>query len=377
MSFNQLYRVSEPKRVVRSLTVKGPPLQIDAYRNSMYYGFNFKAHPSTTGSRHRGYVKFSKPRHSSSLGDVPCEVDCDCPDYRFRWAWTNKQKGSGRVGANSMNQAHNRAPRKTNPRGEAGLCKHILAVKAYIEGQTSDADFIGNEPEPDAADMLTKLVDRSKKIWIDYEGHVQRTRDRERQLSRARSMRNRGEEPPSEPPDDEDEEPPDNGGDEPQGNMPPSLPPVPGQEPENPEHEPEITTRDLHRRIPRPPSEPPNLPRSESVDKLGFTKMRNDLEKAQSIVQEMEADIEASGFENSVTGDCPEEEKPPGEQALDLLKSIDTSLKALAGEDEVPGDDVDPDAATDLDDLPPEGDLDFDGGEEFEDEEDPNKLKGI
>ena len=51
LTFDQLFRLSEPKRVYRSFTVKGPPLEIDSYQDTVYYIFNFKANPSTTGLR--------------------------------------------------------------------------------------------------------------------------------------------------------------------------------------------------------------------------------------------------------------------------------------------------------------------------------------
>ena len=70
MTFDKLFRVSDPKRVTRSFTVKGPPLEIDSYQDSIYYAYNFKAQPSTTGLRHRGYVKFFKPRHGGGAPDV-------------------------------------------------------------------------------------------------------------------------------------------------------------------------------------------------------------------------------------------------------------------------------------------------------------------
>lgn len=382
LTFNQLFSVSEPKRVVRSLTVRGPPLEIDAYKNSMYYGFNFKAHPSTTGLRHRGYVKFHKPRNAVALGDVPCEVDCDCPDYRYRWAWTNKQRGSGRVGAQSLNQAHNRAPRITNPEGRSGLCKHILAVKDYIEGQTSDRDFIGNEPEGDMASMLNKLVKRSQKIWINYDGTVAKAKEREKQLKQARAARNRGDLPP--PDDEEGDEGDDGGTPPPSGNMPP-LPPVPSAEPESEEggesQDPTITLRDLLRERPAIPPLPPRPPRVESVDISTEFTMKREFEKAISIIEDMEDDIGPSGFENSVTGSCPEEEKSPGEQVIDLLTDISQSLQTLASvepglepEGAAPEEEAPP-AAPAASELPSDDELDLEGPEE--DEEDVDKLSGV
>lgn len=376
MAFNDLFRLSDPKRVVRSLTVRGPPLEVDAYKNSLYYGFNFKAHPSTTGLRHRGYIKFKKPpRGPIPLSQVPCEVDCDCPDYKFRFAWANKQKGAGRVGPGSMNQAINRAPRVTNPFGTPGLCKHVLAVKDYIQGQMSSDSFIGNEPEGDTATMLNKLVARSKKIWIDYSGTMQKARDREQQLSRARQARNQGQRPPSTPPDDGDDDDGDDSGG-PEGNLPP-VPPVPPTGP-GAGSEPTVTMRDITRpRRTNIPTEPPRPPWAESVDTTEQTTMKTDLTKSIALVEEMEAEISSVDLENTHSGECPDEEKPEGEQALDLLKSIDQSLQVLAGdaetelapEDGLPSLD---DIPAPTDDIPPGGELNDD-----EDELDIDKLAGV
>lgn len=82
MTFDQLFKYSEPKRVKRSLTVRGPPMEIDANSDAIYHTFNFKSFPSTTGLRHHGYIKFLRPRNQDpnkvALQHVPCVVDCTC-----------------------------------------------------------------------------------------------------------------------------------------------------------------------------------------------------------------------------------------------------------------------------------------------------------
>jgi len=242
LSYNDLLRVSEPKRVVRSLTVRGPPLRVDAYQNVLYYGFNFKANPSTTGLRRHGYIKIYKPRRPMAIADCPCEVDCPCEDFRYRWAFVDKQHGSSHVGPNSLNQAWNRAPRITNPQGRPGLCKHLIALTKYLEGQISSHDFIGTGP--DSAEMMNQLVARSQRIAIDYEGHVVRARERERAYATARAARRRGEPSPSLPPPAAAGEPP---------------PPPPGIEPE--EEEP------LEAPPPAvPPTPPPILPQDDETE---------------------------------------------------------------------------------------------------------------
>lgn len=124
LTYDKLFKRSDPKRIWRSGQVRGPPLEIDSYKDAIYHTFNFKSYPSTTGLRHRGYIKFERPTHGRPTPSekLPVVVDCDCPDYRYRWAWSNKQRGASRIGSQSLNQAINRAPRKTNPNNKIGLC---------------------------------------------------------------------------------------------------------------------------------------------------------------------------------------------------------------------------------------------------------------
>lgn len=154
LTFDQLVSVSEPKRVMRAKTVRGPPLDVEAYDDSVYYVFNFKSFPSTTGKRHKGFIKFFKPKTQKPLEKIECLVDCTCPDFRYRWAWANKQRGSSVVGAKSMNQALNRAPRITNPRARPGLCKHVLALRDFVYGQYEEFDGT----LPDASKKIERIV---------------------------------------------------------------------------------------------------------------------------------------------------------------------------------------------------------------------------
>lgn len=267
MAFNDLLRLSEPKRVVRSNTVTGPPLQIKAGTNGIFYIFNVKSHPSTTGLRHHGYIKFKKPRRVMPMANIECEVDCDCPDYRYTWAWVNKQRGASRVGPSSLNQAWNQAPRIKNPWNRPGLCKHLLALRKYLEGQMSNIGF--GSPEDADSDVLDKMYSRATKIWTDYGAAMQQARGREAKYAARRDVRRQGQEPDTvDIPDtvaDTEPEPPEA--------PEPSTPETP--EPETPET-PETPG------TPRPPEEeedetrPPAPPSHESlVDRLdGMSNMK-------------------------------------------------------------------------------------------------------
>jgi hypothetical protein len=193
LTYDQLFRMSEPKRVIRSYKVKGPPLEINSYQDALYYAFNFKSDPSTTGLRHRGFVKFFKPRLGGQkpLQHIDCLVDCTCPDYKYMWAWANKQRGSSLVGVQSMNQCLNRAPRKTNPTSKPGLCKHILAARSYIYGLLSS--FPSDQPDDGA--KLDKLTRFGQGRWRNFQDQVNAAKERERRIQAARQARNVGAEP--------------------------------------------------------------------------------------------------------------------------------------------------------------------------------------
>jgi hypothetical protein len=320
MTFDQLFRVSDPDRVTRSLTVRGPPLDVDAYEDALYYGFNFKSYPSTTGLRHRGFIKFKKPRNlKTPLQNVKCEVDCSCPDYRYRWAWTNKQRRAGRVGNGTLNQSLNRAPRKTNPTGRPGMCKHLLAARQYIYNQ------LGHWPrgEEDQAIMLQRLVRRATTRWADFPGEMAKAREREARYAAGVRARNRGEplpEPPELPPE-EPELPPPPPEEGPAGffammqpervagaGAPPAhAPPAPEAAPETPPRRPRRRTR-----------------RTESVDTLNGLDRMNLIE-AQKTIEEMEAEQSAAP---ATTAETPDSE---AQTALGLLREISASLKELVG----------------------------------------------
>jgi len=162
LTFNQMVGVSEKGRKERSRGVTGPPIDVEAYNGVLYYLFNFKSLENTTKQRHKGYIKFYKPKNSNqSLGKVECDVDCTCPDFRYMYAWAIKQRGSTTVGHNSLNQCLNKAPRIKNPRSVPGLCKHLLSLTKYI--MNSMSAFPGTDDDSGST-KLAKLIKRSQKF---------------------------------------------------------------------------------------------------------------------------------------------------------------------------------------------------------------------
>ena len=198
LTYDQLFRMSDPKRFARSRNVKMPPMEMDTYQTDQHWVFahyfNAKSTPghSTTGLRHRGYVRFKKPKRSQAgkntpLSQLPVEVDCMCPDYKYRWAWANKQKRAGHVGKNSLNQCLNQAPRITNPTGKPGLCKHILATRDFIYGLLSD--FPEDVGPSTRLDILTR---RATKRWLNFDAEMAQARERDAKIAAAKARRNVG-----------------------------------------------------------------------------------------------------------------------------------------------------------------------------------------
>lgn len=205
LTYDELFKMSEPKRFQRSHHVHMPPMEIDQYQTPSHYifahYFNAKSDPghSTTHLRHRGYVKFKKPRdkRATPLSKMQVEVDCECPDYKYRWAWANKQKRAGKIGANSLNQCDNRAPIHTNPRGKPGLCKHLLATKDYIYGLLS-----AFPKTMGPSDRLDKLTQHATKRWLNFDAEMAAAKERDARIAAAKARRNVGL-----PPEDQNELP--------------------------------------------------------------------------------------------------------------------------------------------------------------------------
>lgn len=248
LTYDQLFRMSEPKRFQRSLTVKMPPLDMQQYQTGNHwvfeYYFNAKGNPSTTGLRHRGYVRFKKPKKTQGGKNTPLsklgvEVDCMCPDYRYRWAWANHQRQAGPIGKGSLNQCINKAPRKTNPTGAPGLCKHILATRDYIYGLLSG--FPAHTGDTERLDKLTKKATRR---WLNFDQEMQKAKERDARIAAAKARRNIGL-----PPEQQNKPIAAVIGDEP--------PDLPAETPETP---PVVTP-------PEPPKAPEAKPKTEPVSK--------------------------------------------------------------------------------------------------------------
>ena len=309
LSFSQLFNLSEPKRVVRSKTVKGPPLDIRAFDDAQYHIFNFKSNPSTTGLRHHGYIKLSRPKKSEPLTEIPCLVDCTCQDYRYRWAWTNKQRGAGKVGPGSINQALNKAPRITNPTNRPGLCKHILALKDYLQGIMWDIPLTGITT-PD--DVLSRLVSYANNRWTNLPQQMSAARARDARFAAAKASSRAGQPQPN------PEELP---------NIPATEEPVSSGLPQPPESEqPEMPENIEQAQKIKPPTlnlKPEKGRPNESMNRV----MVDSLCTMRSLTEELL--VIGQLIEDAEAQTPPTEGEAAHGNALDLLKSIDAGIKSM------------------------------------------------
>jgi hypothetical protein len=343
MTYAQLFNMTDSGRHARSSKVRGPPLEIYAGDRQAYHIFNFKAYPSTTGFRHRGYIAFKKPRNAQPQPSesLAVEVDCDCEDYRYRWAWANKQRGAGKVGPQSLNKSINRAPVITNPAGKPSLCKHLAAAKNFIWGliqrfPSPQAPAPGEAPEPamDVSWKIGQLVKKAQDRYDNYGARKQQAAQRMDVYRQAQIARNiQGPMPQADVPRGAEEELP--------VALPQDQPPVEQPEPPTPE----------------PPVEDETKKRTESlVVRATHGKSMNTeaLKKTKAIVEAMEDDLQAAlgdeggGAASDVPpppgegeGEMGEEpplppvtagEDQPEDEALQLLRNISVGIDRLANE---------------------------------------------
>jgi hypothetical protein len=305
----------------------------------------------------------------------------NCPDYRYRWAWANKQKGAGKVGPQSLNKCINRAPVSTNPAGKSSLCKHLVAAKNFIWGliqrfPTPQEPVPGEVQEPgmDVSWKIAQLVKKAQDRYDNYDVQKQqaaRRMDVYRQAQQARNIQ--GPMPQADVPRGAEDE------------VPTALPP--GQIPAEPESplEPPL----------KPPTEDENKKRAESLVVRSNSQPMNTeaLKKTKALVVEMEDDLQAAMGDVEGGGPAADVPPPPSEdnvedelppitagedqpedEALQLLRSISVGIERLANElapdqsleDEVPGDEddqppgEDEEGGEDETGVPPvEGDDDF------------------
>jgi hypothetical protein len=147
MSYAELMKASDPERADRASRIPSKSLVVRSLNDREAWKFSYKTprDENTTGLRHQGFIYFFK--EGITPGDnamtLDCSTDCDCADYKYRWAANNYRAGAGEIGANSLNKNNGTTPRTGN---SPGLCKHLLSLKAYLQTEIEGEPTSPEEP---------------------------------------------------------------------------------------------------------------------------------------------------------------------------------------------------------------------------------------
>jgi len=136
MSYDELLRLTTPERKEKSsnVTVRSLPVSTDG--NQEQWNFRYKSSPQTTTTNKpfRGSIKFLKGSvgNNDDASKLKCEVDCECEDFMYRFAYNDASKGASHIGTDSLNGCLNRRPKPAYDYGE-GLCKHLVALGKFLK----------------------------------------------------------------------------------------------------------------------------------------------------------------------------------------------------------------------------------------------------
>jgi hypothetical protein len=136
-----IYDPTVPGRTdnARFVITTPPKMSTDDKGNPIIF-FNFKSRPdrSTTGMRHKGYIRFLPDKRAKYEMGNKVQVWCSCPDFRFRSSFVLSQMGASHTPTGIGSDAINAPPRQTNPLGLPFLCKHSSACVGYMSASKKD-----------------------------------------------------------------------------------------------------------------------------------------------------------------------------------------------------------------------------------------------
>ena len=139
MSFKDLLKHSDPDRLKRSKTVSNKSLGVRSNDELETWNFSYKSSPSSTGKRHRGYIKFNKENVDMTDNPADLEIicDCNCPDMTYNLAYRNNQAQVTPIGSTAINKSSGQKP--TPEHDHFGLCKHLGSLARFLNETTIQA----------------------------------------------------------------------------------------------------------------------------------------------------------------------------------------------------------------------------------------------
>ncbi len=136
MSYEELLKLTTPERKERASNVTARSLPVTVENGLDTSNFRYKSSPATTvtDKPFRGSISFIKERtgNNQNAMKMKCKVDCECPDFMYRFAYNDAAKGASQIGTDSLNGALNRRPKPAYDYGE-GLCKHLAALGRFLK----------------------------------------------------------------------------------------------------------------------------------------------------------------------------------------------------------------------------------------------------
>lgn len=152
MSFKDLLANTDNGRIQRSKTdVHSKSLHVTSIDGNEAWLFSYKSSPSTTGIRHKGYVRFLKEDvgNKDRADELDCMVDCSCPDFRYRFAYNNAKNDASVIGPNSLNKNNGHPPKY--PRNNLiGCCKHLASLAEFLKTKIEPEAPQPDDPKPQA-----------------------------------------------------------------------------------------------------------------------------------------------------------------------------------------------------------------------------------
>jgi hypothetical protein len=140
MSYDDLLKLTTPERKEKATNVNVRSLPVSVENNNEQWNFRYKSSPQTTvtDKPFKGSISFIKGKvgQNSDAMKMKCKVDCECPDFMYRFAYNDAAQGASQIGPDSLNGAINRKPRPAYDYGE-GLCKHLTALGRFLKTKIS------------------------------------------------------------------------------------------------------------------------------------------------------------------------------------------------------------------------------------------------
>lgn len=156
---NKLITKTDSKRKSRAKTLTPKLVTVRNVKRkdgSSMYNIFLKS-PSQTDKGKFYKVTFrTNPKHSITkenwekfkLLKLPMIVNCNCPDFQYRWEYVLHKDSEARV--ETIPDQFLRPPDITNPKHKHSYCKHVVAsadvIKEYLKNKTYDQIRPANVP---------------------------------------------------------------------------------------------------------------------------------------------------------------------------------------------------------------------------------------